>query len=179
MTTKKNTNMIKKYLDTKSSESAQYVYIKHINNTQIYKLPFSTTVHSKLLRDTILENMTSETYGKIETNPMIINNYTTGINHNSMVFVLNYMKYYDNKIETPAPDAPIKNIHISLIIGDGYKLFDNIYDKDTPLKESIISINKLIEASLYFNIKHLDKKLCAITASLILNSNINELKSIS
>jgi hypothetical protein len=50
MATKKNTNMIKKYLDTKSSESAQYVYIKHINNIQIYKLPFSTTVHSKLLR---------------------------------------------------------------------------------------------------------------------------------
>ena len=178
MMLKKNNNMLKKYLDTKTNESSRFVYIKHINNNHIHKIPFSTAIHSKLIRDTILENMTRETYGKLEINPMIINN-NTSITNDSMIFIINYMTYYDNNIETAPPDAPIKNIHISLIIGDDYKLFNDIYVDKSSLKKKIITINELMIASKYFDVKYLDKKLCAIIASLLQNASINEINTIS
>lgn len=78
--------------------------------------------------------------------------------------------------ESKAPEAPIKNIHISLIIGEEYILFDKIYDEQDSLKEKLSKINNIVIAALYFKIEHLPKKLCAISASLLLDSNIEEIK---
>jgi len=169
-----NTN-IETFNDFKNTE---FVYIKHISSKHIFKLPYTAAIHSKYITSNIIENMTSNNYGKIRTNPMIINDADTNIDFQSMEFVINYMKYYDNHKENIAPEAPIKNIHISLIIGDEYKLFDSIYDEQDSLKEKLSKINNIVIASLYFKIKYLHKKLCAISASLLLNSNIEEIKRI-
>lgn len=158
--------------------NTEFVYIKHVSNKHIFKLPYTTVIHSKYINSNIIENITSNTYGKIRTNPMIINDADTNIDFQSMEFVINYMKYYDNDKEHIAPEAPIKNIHISLVIGEEYVLFDNIYDEQDSLKEKLSKINNILIASLYFKIKHLHKKLCAISASLLLNSNIDEIKRI-
>ena len=150
------------------------IYIKHTDDPKIYKIPVTAAVHSKLLRDSIIENTNNDTYGKEETNPMIVNI----IINDTLPFIVKYLLYYNNRVESDAPESPIKNIHISLIFGDEYALFSNIYSDNDSLKEKIVKINNIIESALYFDFKHLHKKLCAIIASLILNVEISDLKSL-
>jgi hypothetical protein len=158
-------------------EDSETVYIKHKDNTHIYEIPYTAAKHSKLLYEFIIDTNPNESYGKIMSNPFIIN-IQNSFEIFSLEFIVKYMKFYDNKKETLAPEAPIKHLHISLIIGDDYILFDNIYNINDTLKEKIIKLNDIIVASLYFGIKHLHKKLSAITASLLINLDIDELKKL-
>lgn len=170
----KKCNNIKNNINSANNE---FVYIKHISDKNIFKLPYSTFIHSKYIYNNIIENTTEDTYGKTISNPMIIN-MDTNIDFQSMEFIINYMKYYDGIKESKAPEAPIKNIHISLIIGEEYILFHKIYDEQDSLKEKLSKINNIVIAALYFKIEHLPKKLCAISASLLLDSDIEEIKRI-
>jgi hypothetical protein len=150
------------------------IYIKHVSNKKIWKIPETAATHSKLLREGIIDNTNNETYGKVESNPMII----TSILDETLPFIIRYLLHYNNKVEKVAPESPIKNIHISVIFGDEYELFSDIYSKTDSLKEIVIKINNIIEASLYFDFKYLHKKLCAIIASLLLNVDIDNLKDL-
>lgn len=158
----------------RSNETDEFIYIKHSDTDTVYEIPTTAAIHSKLLRESVIENITTDTYGKVRTNPIII----TIIKADTMDFIVKYMLRYNDKIEKFAPESPIKNIHISIIFGDEYDLFANIYDEKDSLKTKIIKINNFIESALYFDFKHLHRKLCAIIASLLLDVDIDELKSI-
>jgi len=146
------------------------IYIKHKNESTIYEIPASAVQHSNLLREII----DCETDKYTLDNPIVISE----VNAETMPFIINYMRYYDNKLEKPPPESPIKDIHISVIFGDEYKLFSDIYSENDTLKEKIIKINSITESALYFDFKYLHKKLCAIIASLLLNIDINQIKSL-
>lgn len=150
------------------------VYIKHNNDKKIYTIPTTASIHSKLLRNLIIENISEDTCGKIETNPLVI----TAVKLEAWNYIINYMMYYNNKLEKCAPESPLKKIHISVILGDEYTLFDNIYNEHDTLKEKILKIQNIREASVYFDFKYMFQKLSAIMASLISDADINELQEI-
>ena len=160
--------------EIKEIDNVEFIYMKHRSADTLYEIPTSAAIHSKLLRESIIENITKDTYGKVNTNPLII----TIIKVDTMDFIVKYMIRYNNKIEKFAPESPIKNIHISIIFGEEYTLFNNIYDEKDSLRTKIIKINNLIESALYFDFKYLHRKLCAIISSLLLDVDIDELKSI-
>ncbi len=81
------------------------------------------------------------------------------------------MKYYYNKYEKCAPEAPLKDIHLSVILGDEYKLFHELHKFNGKDKTSMINklteINDYIASALYFKFQYLHIKLSAVTASII------------
>lgn len=162
--------------EVKGLEQGVYsIYIKHTNSDKVYEIPSTAAVHSRLIKESIIDNISeSDVYGKIKNNPLNI----TTINESGMDFIVKYFMYYDNKLEKIAPESPLKNIHLSTIFGDEYELFSQLYTEDDTLKEKIIKLNILIEASLYFDFKYLHRKLCAIVSSLLLNADITTLKSL-
>jgi hypothetical protein len=159
-------------------EPTEFIYIRHINNKHIYEIAYTSAKHSKLLSDIITDSNPNETYGKIISNPILVSMKYQNIDIISLEFIIDYMKYYDDIKETPAPEAPIKKLHISLIIGDDYKLFAHIYGITDSIEEKITKINNIIRTDIYFGITHLYKKLSAIIASLLINLDIDDIKKI-
>jgi hypothetical protein len=151
------------------------VYIKHINCVNIHTITTTAAIHSKLLKESIIDiNNKDDNYGKTLLTPMII----TVINADTIKFICDYISYYDNKVEVDAPESPLKNIHISVILGDEYHLFSGLLNNDDNLKTKITKINNYIESSLYFGCKQLTRKLCAIIANILVGVDINEFNSL-
>jgi hypothetical protein len=151
-----------------------FVFIKHKMNSTIWKLKNTSAKHSLLLKESIIDNPNTETYGTSESNPMSL----TGINLDTIPFVVAYMKHYDGIVERDPPEQPLKNIHLSVLFDTEYHLFNNIYDEDNSVDEKLLILNDYIETSLYFDIKHLPNKLCAIAASILKDLPIAEIKQL-
>lgn len=152
----------------------EFIYIKHIDNEKVFAIPEMAASRSKLLKDFIIDGGKTDNYGMVPHKPMIISNYT----FNTFEFTYNYLMYHNGKNESYAPESPLKNIHISTILGDEYTLFDNLVDENSDLKSNLIKINDHIETSMYFGCVQLTKKLCAVVASLLSNADINTLNKL-
>lgn len=158
-----------------NSHSPEYIYMKQNYEKKIYKIPKTAAMHSKMLLTNIINNThNTDKYGLTETCPVIIQKTDVDI----LQFIYDYMMYNNNRKEKEAPEAPLKKIHISSILGNEYELFINIYNEDDLLECKIEKINKYIKTALYFDFKYLCKKLCALAANLIINSDINQLQKI-
>jgi hypothetical protein len=156
----------------KDVDEIEYIYIKHRDNERVYKIPTSAAIHSKLLKETIIDDETAETHGKCEKTPLIIKT----IDVFAVPFIVKYMEFYDGIPEKIAPESPLKDIHISIIFAKEYVLFNDIYEETDTLKEKISKLGLVINASHYFIFKHLHKKLCAIITSLIRDVDISMLR---
>jgi hypothetical protein len=161
--------------ENKTSESTKFVFIKHKDSETVWKLPSGGAIHSILLRDSIINNPNTESYGILETNPMIIDN----IKMHTIPFIVSYMNFYDCQTESNPPEFPLKNIHPSVIFGDEYELYVNIYNSEDTVISKILKLNDNIQSALYFNITHLPKKLCAIIAHIIKDLSLDDVKKIS
>ena len=151
------------------------IYIKHIDCVDIHTITTTAAIHSKLLKESIIDvNNKDDNYGKSLLTPMVIN----VISANTIKFICDYMTYYDNKVEVDAPESPLKNIHISVILGDEYHLFSGLLNDDDNLKTKITKINNYIESSMYFGCRQLTRKLCAIIANILVDVDITELNTL-
>lgn len=154
------------------------IYIKHINSDKIWTVDFKSARISKFLQESIIDNDSKDdSYGLSETTPLIIRDT---VKKQTMPFVIEYMKYFrDAKYESTSPEAPLKNSHISVILGDEYTLFKDMCDEKSDLKTKILELNYYVSASLYFGFKYAHKKICAMIASLLKNKEISELKTLT
>jgi hypothetical protein len=151
-----------------------YVYIKHIGDSTIHKVSYLSAMHSKLIREFVMNN-TKDSYGKNEDNPLIIP-YT--IKLYTMQFMIDYMNYMNCKNETPAPISPIHDIHLSVLFKEEYKLFKDLHQLEKGKhRERILEINDYIISAMYFNFEYLYKKLAAVIASIFKNLSVSELES--
>lgn len=162
--------------EIKSLESdVEYIFIKHVDDEKVWSLTSGSATHSVLLKESIICNHNNDSYGTTKTNPMIINT----IKSKTLPFIIDYMNFYDGKIEKGPPEQPIKSIHLSVILGEEYHLFTSIYSETDTIKSKILKLNDHIESALYFNIQHLHKKLCAIIASILKELDITEIKKLA
>ena len=155
--------------------NAVFVFIKHNEADTVWQLTYDSASHSSLLKESIINNPNKESYGTVKSNPM----YIKTIKVYTMPFIVAYMNYYGDKSETEPPEQPIKNIHLSVIFGDEYKLFTNIYDESDSIKTKILKLSDHVESALYFGIANLHKKLCAIVASILKDLSIAEIKKLA
>ena len=150
--------------EEKKEKEENCYYIKHTNHSNVYKLNENSWKISKLLDSIINHTDKNKNYGK-KKDPILISNIN--IKENILLFITNYINFYSNKKEKLAPTAPLAKIHISEIFNDEYILFKPIIDEKKDIAENLIYINDFIEASLYFGINELDKKLSAIIAYML------------
>lgn len=136
-------------------EKEEIIYARHVNDDQIFPIPYSAAVHSGLIKNTLIDQE-EETNGETEDDPFII---TDTVTIDAFYFGVNYMLFNKGKKhEKPAPKPPINNsLSLKTILGDEYELFEK-FDK---LK---IAINDYITMSLFMQFKELHVKLCAIMA---------------
>ena len=128
------------------NDEIENIYIRYQDHEKLWTVPKKAAVHSKLINDIMIDNVNNnDSYGS-KLSPIIISN----IKFDTIDFMIRYMMYYNNKIEKCAPEGPLKNIHISIVFGDEFELFKDIYELDKPLKEKFIYINYLIESAIYF-----------------------------
>lgn len=161
--------------ENKTDEITKYIYIRHKDDEKVWQLTNGGAAHSALLRDSIINNPNVDSYGILEKNPMIVD----AIKLHTIPFIVSYMNFYDCQPEPNPPETPLKNIHPSVIFGDAYELFINIYDSGDTSISKILKLNDTIQSALYFNITHLPKKLCAIIAHIIKDLSLDEVKKIS
>jgi hypothetical protein len=150
----------------------QYVYIKHIGDNVIHKVAYASAKHSKFIREFVINNQ-KDPYGKSENNPLIIP-YTLKLH--TLQFIIDYMDYMDCKNETSAPEAPLQDIHLSVIFKAEYELFKDLHQNDKDPLEKILEINDYIISAMYFSFDQLHKKLAAVMASIFNNLSYDELK---
>jgi len=144
------------------------VYIK--NDKTTWKVSLESVKYSSLLKSAT--ESTNSNYGS-EANPIIIT-----ASADVTQYVVSYINYYSDKTELPAPEAPLKNIHISVTLDGEYHLFKDIYlDSDTALQK-LMKINKFADASLYFGVKTLHDKLCAIMAFVLKDLTESEIRQL-
>jgi hypothetical protein len=171
-----NTQDTKMIDDSKGlSQTSEFVYIKHNSDPNVWQLPTGGAILSNMLKESIIDNPNTESYGTSESNPMMIKD----IKVETIPFIVEYIKFYDGCVEIEPPEHPVKNIHLSVIFGDEYHLFKDIYSDTDSIKIKILKLNDIIESSLYFRITHLPKKLCAIIATILKDLNIAEIKKLA
>jgi len=166
-------------LDGKKSElnETDFVYLKHATNVKVWHVSFTAAVHSGLINNTIIEPKNTESVGKNETNPLIIPNT---IMYNTIPFNIKYMNFFNKKPEKAAPEeAPLKDLHLSDILGDEYELFKEFAELKMGNKRKIVYINEYIKTALYLEFQHLHKKFCAIISHIISNLSEKELQEVS
>lgn len=161
--------------ENKTDELVKYVFIRHKDDETVWQLSSGGAMHSALLRDSIINNPNVDSYGTLKTNPMIID----AVKLHTIPFIVSYMNFYECKIESNPPEMPLKNIHPSVIFGDSYELFINIYNSEDSIISKILKLNDNIQAAVYFNIQHLPKKLCAMIAHILKDLSIDDVKKIS
>ena len=149
------------------------IYLKHTGDINVFHVSRSAAKNSKLLKSSILENPNAETYGS-ESNPMIV----TVPDITTMPFIIRYLEFFADRNESAPPEAPLRNVDISVLLDGEYHLFADIYAENINLGEKLQLMKIYIEAAIYFDIKHLHKKLAAIVAFLIKNKTIAELKEL-
>jgi hypothetical protein len=154
----------------------QNVFIKHIDSTTIHQIPYTAAIHSKFIKECVINNF-DDVYGKSANNPLIIPNT---VKPHTMDFIIKYMNYYDNKVEKIAPETPLQDIHLSVIFNNEYNLFKELHQMECDsVKTKIFEINDYIISAMYFNFNHLHKKLAALSASIFTNLSSEELKSLN
>jgi hypothetical protein len=151
------------------------IFIKHIDKSTIWVISRLGAAHSALLKESIIDNPNADTYGTELKNPLII----SSIKVNTIDFIIAYLEFYKCNIEAPAPEHPIKNIHISIILDKEYHLFKDLYNDTDTIKVKILKLNDHIETSMHFGIKHLHKKLCAIIAFILKDLNSLDIQKLS
>ena len=167
------THVIDGGLDEK--ESDKFIYMRHESDKTLWKIKYKAAYNSRFLKTSIMENPNSNSYGSIEENPIIIK----AVDLRTIPFIIKYMEYFIDKPESLPPEQPLKNIHISVLLGDEYSMFVGLYDETDELKTKLVKLNMFIKSALYFDIKYLHKKLCAITASLLTNKSFSEIKNMN
>lgn len=143
-------------------EKKEIIYVRHINDKQIFSIPYSAAVHSGLIKNTIIDQK-EETNGKTEDDPFIIPNTVT---IDAIEFGVDYMLFNKgNKHEKSAPEAPLNNsLTLPTILGDEYKLFEKFDKLKMDQKKDLIEINDYITMSLFMQFKQLHVKFCVIIA---------------
>jgi len=151
------------------TKSETFIYIKQKINNTVWKISRKAASGSKFLKASILENPNASTYGTV-VNPLIID-----MEYDTMPFIIRYLEHFVDKPDIPIPEKPLKNVDISVILGNNYKLFIGIYNDDDALGVKFEKLNTYIMSAVYFNIKNLHEVICAIVASLVKNKTIEEL----
>jgi hypothetical protein len=161
---------------TKSINSdVDYIYIKHVDDEKVWGLKTGGANHSILLKESIIENPNTDSYGTTESNPMSIDT----IKPYTLPFIVSYMNFYDGTPEKNPPEKPIKSIHLSVIFGDEYHLFTSIYSETDSVKTKILKLNDHIEMSMYFKLQIVCDKLCSIVASILKELDITSIKKLA
>jgi hypothetical protein len=151
------------------------VFIKHIDNTIIYQIPYTAAIHSKFIKECVINNF-EDVYGKSANNPLII---PSTVKPHTIDFIVKYMNYYDDKPEKTPPEAPLQDIHLSVIFKDEYILFKDLHQMECDsIKTKMLEINDYTISAMYFNFNYLHEKLCALSASIFSNLSPDELNSI-
>ena len=104
------------------SDEQKFTFIKHKHSPIIHRLNTKGCYKSKYIYN-IISDSTSQC-GKSIDNPIII---STEVKLYTMGLIINYIKYYSEKKELPAPDAPLKDVHLSVIFGDEYEIFHELH----------------------------------------------------
>ena len=156
-----------------SDEKKQIYYIKHDTSKDIHILNNNAWKNSTLLNNIIDTPSSAEKYGTFE-NPIKIR----VVKEHTLSTIIQYLNYYSDINEKLAPSTPLDKIHISEIFGDEYVIFKPIIGEKKEITQHLTDINEYIEASLYFGIDELGKKLCAIISYFLRDLNINELNNI-
>ena len=164
-------NNTTKSLDTEEVET--YMYLKHKHSDQTWKINSKHTHHSEFLTTCMIDK-NSDMYGFQENNPIVLD-----MKGHTIPFIIKYMEYFGERTESPAPEPPLKDIHISNILGDEYVMYANIFNESDSLKDKLLKTYSYTEAALYFQLKYLPKKLCAIMAYLTKKSDIHELEAMT
>lgn len=159
--------------ETKSNSCATNIYIKHESDLKLWKIPYAGGLHSNLIKDIICNN-SNGLYAIGEKTPIIIKS----VKLDTIQLIVNYMEFYNDKPEIPAPNFPLNYIHISIILKDEYHLFTDIYIESDSVKTNILRLNDFINTAIYFNMPTLQNKLCAIVAYIIMNIPTADLKDI-
>lgn len=149
----------------------EFIYIKHTSKDKIWAIDYNETKKMTNLVDRIIDLPDTELYGVSIDNPIHID----GVNEEVFPFIIKYIENFKETPEKCAPDAPLKNIHISIILEGEYHLFEGIYEENDSLPVKLKKINTCIDAALYFGMRNFQMKLCAIVASLVKNMEMSEL----
>jgi hypothetical protein len=165
------TNNSIKSLD--EDDAKTYMYLKHKQNEKTWKINAKHTHHSEFLNACMIDKK-PDTYGFQENNPIVLD-----VKEHTIPFIIKYMEYFGEGIESLAPEPPLKDIHISNILGDEYVLYADIFGEDDALKDKLLKTYSYTEAALYFQLKYLPKKLCAIMADLTKKPDIRELEAMA
>lgn len=171
------TNMVTIHTDPANPRNPpeKLIYIKHTDSDKIWSVPADAANISPLLKRNILDRIDSDTYGLSDKNPLIIND----INANAIPFIISYLLLCRGRREREPPEQPLKNIHMSVLLGDEFPLFEDLCDCDLNHLEKISKINSILEAAEYFGMDILAEKLCAIIASIFIkNMSLNDFKKI-
>ena len=156
---------IKKQTD----ESKNMLYIKHEKQTDIYAISKDMTKYSTYLHNTLDMVMDCN-----NTNPIIVKQGEP----KHLEFVINYMtKCLEEKIEKQAPEKPLKSVHLSVILGDEYELFNNLVEiEDFP--NNIHDMHEYMKVADYLGCKQLFDKFSSIVAHILMNQSIEKLNAV-
>lgn len=159
--------------DAPSTEN--YIYIQSGDET--HQLTVKQAAISALLKTGIIDNTNdNDDYGRMENNPYVVDERTDPSGR-LVKFAVDYMRM-SNGTEATSPEKPLKDIDMSVVLGEEFPLFSQIYDKNGSPLEQINAINEYILVALYFQFNYLHEKLSAVCASMLKGLSINELKAI-
>jgi hypothetical protein len=90
----------------------------------------------------------------------------------AFTFVLNYINFYGDQDEIPAPEIPlIENMDLKDLFEDEIDIFGELLILDKNVMQKIQFIDDIIELTVLMKLDILHDKLAAIVAYFIQNSN--------
>ena len=147
------------------------IYFKHESSDDVYEIPKKIIKPGTFLHATIIDNDVDD-YGLSHNNPIILKEIVPI----TLPFIVEYLIHCGGD-ETPSPETPLKDLHISHILGDEYQLFHNMCNiADERAKISVV--NTHIIAAMYFGFSELVRKLCAIIANTLKLLSMDEIRAI-
>jgi hypothetical protein len=154
----------------------QPIYLAHQSSpTDVYAVAYSAAKLSDKLKVALIDNTPDDTYGTSPDNPLLLD---SSVNPKTIKFVVDYMNQFAEVDEPDAPEKPLKNIDMSVVFGDEYKLFSTIYDPKSNPKEQIAYIYEHITIANNLGMVTLVHKLCALIGSFIKGKPLDEIKTI-
>jgi len=157
-------------------ETPEFFYIKSKGSKgskKVWEIDYPCTKKVTNLFTRVEDVPAEELYGISKENPVIIDS----IEEHTFPFIIKYIESHSERDESEAPKAPLKDTHISNILGDEYPLFEGLYDEKDDLNIKLVKLSKYVNSALYFGFEHLHKKLSAVVACLIKGIDLEKLKS--
>ena len=154
--------------EEKEEKEEEYVYIKLKKNGELLKIKLKCVKLTKTIYELIVDLDQNDTYGKIESNPKVIDDDKITID--ALRFCVDYINLHENKEESDAPKQPLKS-EISTVMSD-YSLFSSLYNADDSHEQKLEKLSTYVHAANYLGMVNLLYKLCAVIADIVKNDII-------